>query len=1035
MRKKRLSAQSNPKSKILVVELIMFLIAVFIMVCPKTMAEVPVMDPAIETKTITGIVSNEQGIPLPGVNIIEKQTNNGTISDAQGRYTLILKNPNSTLIFSFIGMKSQEVVVKSQTNIDIILVEDRKELEDVIVVGYGQQKKSDLSSSISIVDVKQLSKNAVLPNIATALEGITPGVSVTLSSGAPGAGVNIKVRGPNTFGNNEPLVIIDGAPGSLNDINAGDVESMQVLKDAASAAIYGSRAANGVIIITTKRGKKGEVNVELNSSYSIQFPTNFIPVANAEQYATLDNALHETANLTPFENLMSPSSLGKGTDWQNTFYSPAPISNTYASISGGNDGSTYRISGSFINQKGIAVTSGYKKGVLSFAGQQKKGVFTFGENVGYTQFYQRNIVDWLVQGLLVAQPIIPIYDSANDGGYGGVPSYYPTQGYNAYGLSKLSENKANNGNLNADVYVQFELLKHFTYKLNVGFKNWNGHGYNYTPTYYMSTNVYNNYASLSESRSESTHWLVENTLMYNNKFGKNSINGVVGYTFEEDRFRSLSGAVKGFPNNQMRVIDANTGYSIDAGGSAYQWDMLSMLARLIYNHDDRYYLTANVRRDGSSRFGSTNRFGVFPSASIAWRISNESFFEPLKSTISNLKLRGSYGVLGNQPGGNYQYIPQVGYNTKLGYLFGENYISGAAIGGYTNPGIKWESTTSLNGGLDMDLFQNLSLTGDYFVNKTDNLLLNVPIPPSTGGGSPLVNTGKVENKGFEMNVTYNSPVSNNGFQYRITGNISTVSNKVIQLGYLGQTIYGTAPTRAATGAVTAAREGYPIGAFFLKQSVGLFQNQEEVDNWTDKDGNLLQPNAQPGDVKYLDENGDGVINNSDAVYSGSPFPKFSYGLNFNASYKQFDLTLFLQGTYGNKMFDANTWRINRGSDDYNFSTDLLNAWTPDNKNTDVPRLTFNDPNHNQDPSTRFLFDASFLRVKMVQFGYSLPRVIVEKIGMDELRFYVSATNLLTFTKYPGYDPSYTSNGLLNAGLDQSVYPLAKIVSCGLSIRF
>ncbi len=328
------------------------------------------------------------------------------------------------------------------------------------------------------------------------------------------------------------------------------------------------------------------------------------------------------------------------------------------------------------------------------------------------------------------------------------------------------------------------------------------------------------------------------------------------------------------------------------------------------------------------------------------------------------------------------------------------------------------------------------LSADYFVDKTENVLLNVPVPPSTGtSAAPLVNTGKLQNKGFEFSLTYNSPQYDNNFNYSITGNISTVSNKVVKLGYAGQIIYGSAPHRASTGGVTVAQVGYPIGAFFLKQAEGLFQSQAEINNYKNKQGQLIQPNAKPGDVKYKDVNGDGMISNADVAYSGSPFPKFSYGLNFSANYKNFDFTLFLQGTYGNKMFDTNTWITNRGTLDYNFNTDLLNAWTPNNTNTNVPRLTFNDPNHNSDPSTRFLYDASYLRFKTVQLGYTLPKGLLGQLGVSRLRVFVNANNLLTISKYPGYDPSYSGDGLLNRGLDQGLYPVARTINGGIDINF
>lgn len=982
-----------------------------------------------------GKVVDSKGEPLIGVTIIVQNGNKtltGAVSDIDGNF-IINAPASSSLQFSYIGYKPQTVMIKNA--ITIKLVEDTQSLEEVVVVGYGQQKKNDLSSSISVVDVNQIKAGSVLPNVANALEGTTPGVSVTTSSGAPGAGVNIRIRGISSFSDSDPLVIIDGTPGNLNDVNSGDIESLQVLKDAASAAIYGSRAANGVIIVTTKKGKSGKVNVEFNTSLSMQMPGKKIDIANAEEYAILNNSSRQAAGKPIYDFLAEPTSLGKGTDFQDEFYDVAPLVNTYLSISGGNDNSTYRLSGSFIDQKGIAITSKYQKFVLSYAGQQKKGAFTFGENIGFTKFKKNTIPEWLVQGLLVAQPIIPLYDPANDCGFGGAPSEIANQGTNVYGLAKLVDNYNINSNLNFSVYAQVNFLKDFNYKINIGYKNWWGHSYNYTPSYYMSTNVQKERATLSETRSETAHLIVENTLMYKKEVAGHTFDALLGYTFERDKARDLGGSAEGFPNNWIRVIDASTKYGINANGGAGEWDMISILARFLYNYKSKYYLTANVRRDGSSRFAQKNRWGTFPSFSAAWRISSESFFEPIRPVVNDFKIRASYGVLGNQPGSNYAHIATGGYATNLGYLFGNGstFIRGASINGYTDSNIQWERTKSTNVGFDANLLDCVSLTANYFYNKTDKLLMGVPIAPSIGGGSPITNTGKMSNKGFEFNATYHS-VSSSNFQYSVSANISTVSNKVLKMGTTGETLYG-AKLNSTNQSITGAREGYPIGSFFLKHSIGIFQSQEEIDNYKDKDGKLIQPNAAPGDIKYLDSNNDGVINGSDAIYSGSPFPDFSYGLNFSGSYKNFDFTLFLQGTYGNKMFDANTHRLHNSTTDFNLSRDLLNAWAPDNMNTNIPRLILTDPNHNTDPSTRFLDDASYLRVKTIQVGYNFPIALIKKIGLNSLRVYVSANNLLTITGYDGYDPSYTASGLLDAGLDQSIYPLAKTVTCGFTVHF
>lgn len=999
---------------------------------------------------VSGVVKDATtGGTLPGVNVLIKGTSQGTATDMNGKYSLTVPDAQDTLIFSYIGYESKVVPINGQQSIDVSLISQAIKGQEMVVVGYGVQKRSDLSSSIASVSTQQLQTNSVLPNAASALQGTTAGVSVTPSSGAPGAAINIRVRGSNTFGDNQPLVIIDGAPGSLNDVNPSDIQSIQVLKDAAAAAIYGSRAANGVVIVTTKKGHSGKVNVEVKTSYGTQSPQKFIPVANAQQYAQIDNALHNASGAPVFPQLANPSSLGKGTDWQRAIFNSAPLWNAYMAVSGGDQNSTYRLSGSFNKQNGIATDTWYRKSVLHYNGQQNVGVLTFGESIGWTNEDQRTMPyggdkEMILQTIL-AQPIIPVYDSTNTGGYGGAPDWLGTQAYNPVGLEKMLNNTNHNDNFATDVYGQLTFLKHFSYKLNASLTVWNGFSKDYQPSWQMSSQRFNLRASLNETRARRNHWLIENTLHYNQQFGQQNISALVGLTAEEDHYRSTGAYMEGFPNNSLEVISAGTGYLQTASGNDYRWDLYSLLGRINYSFADKYYLTANVRRDGSSRFGSANQYGIFPSASVAWRISNESFFTPLKKYIDNFKFRASYGVLGNQPyvsgdqqTTDYAYISTIDYNPYLGYIFGQdsNFIPGATIQAFANSDVKWETTKDLDLGFDMDLLNNVSLTADYYLDKTDNVLLRVPIPPSTGASSPpLVNTGKLQNQGIEVSLSYQSPTYNDDFNFNVSGNISSVRNKVLQLGYEGQVIYGTAPHRAATNPVTAAQVGYPIGAFFLMQADGLFQSQAEINNYKNSKGQLLQPNAKPGDVKYLDVNGDGIINTSDVAYSGSPFPKFSYGLNLSANYKHFDFTLFIQGTYGNKMFDANTWITNRGTNDYNFNTDMLNAWTPSNTNTNVPRLTYDDPNHNSNPSTRFLYDASYLRFRTVQIGYNLPHDILNNLGISKVRVYVNAQNLWTLTSYPGYNPSYTGNGLLDRGLDQALYPISRNFTAGIDINF
>ncbi len=989
---------------------------------------------------IKGTVKSSDGSAVVGATIGIKGTSSGTTTDVNGNFSLDIQNPNATLIISSVGFSEKTVSVNGRAQINIVLQQSVVTLNNLVVIGYGTQKKSDLSSAIASVNVKQLQTNAVLPNAAAALEGAIPGVSITTSDGAPGAGLNIHVRGTSTFGDTQPLVIIDGAPGDMNNLNPADIASIQVLKDAAAAAIYGSRAANGVVIVTTKKGKTGKVNIDANLSYGFQTPEKSIPLTNAEQYATIDNALHKTAGLPIFPALADPSSLGEGTDWQKVIYGNAPIMSAYLGVSGGSEHATYRVSGAYDDQEGIAKATWYKKALFHFNGQQEHGPVTFGESVSWTNSNQRTLPGGgdkdFTQEVLEAQPIMPVYDSANEGGYGGAPSWLSTQSYNPLALLELQDNTTQTSDLNTDFFGEVHFLRGFTYRLNTGYRMINGFSSAYLPTYYTSTQRQNIHASLNENRWTEVHYLIENTLNYQRIFGKNNISALAGFTTEQDQTRNTSASAQGFPNNSLRVLGATTGYSTGVGGGESQWDMVSFLGRILYSYADKYYLTANIRRDGSSEFGEANRYGVFPSASAAWRISSEPFFQSLTTTFQNLKLRASYGVLGNQPGKDYAYIPTVTYSPSIGYPFGGGFQSGAAIEAFANPDIKWETTKDIDVGLDADFLTFLSVTLDYYVDNTSNVLLPVPIPPSTGTSTPpVINTGELQNKGFEAEIAFKPEHKEHGFNYTVSLHFSTIKNTVEKLGFANEIIYGDLPQRASTNPVTAAQVGYPMGGFFLKKADGLFQSEAEVQAWKNSKGQLLQPSAQPGDVRYIDVNGDGVIDGSDVVYAGSPFPKLAYGANFSASYGNFDFSLFIQGTYGNKMFDTNTWLLSWGTIDYNFSKSLLNAWTPQNTHTNIPALNFNDPNHNADPSTRFLSNASYLRFKTVQIGYTFPKSVVSHAGMSDLRIFISSNNLWTITKYTGYDPSYTGNGLLNRGLDQGQYPVARTFTGGVSVSF
>ena len=988
-------------------------------------------------KKVAGKVTDQSGGSLPGVSVVVKGTTTGVITDGNGTFSLPNIPENATLQFSFVGMKTQDIVVGGKTTINITLEEETVGIEEVVAIGYGTIKKSDLTGAVANIkgaSIKAQGKS----DITSALQGKLAGVTIESAGGNPGSGTRILIRGVGTLGNSAPLYIVDGVPvANINNLSQVDIQSIDVLRDASAAAIYGTRAANGVVLVTTKSGKSGQPIIQLSANYGIQSIAHNIDVLNAEQWANVSNAAHDAAGLSRLDIAKNPSSLGVGTNWQDEIYRSAAVQQYEMLFSGGNESSNYSVSGSYNDQDGIVKTTGYKRYNLRVKSETTKGRLKFGETVLLTDEKTINMAGgWGGQGgnpvgsAAKMIPVFNIYDPTAIGGYAG--AYGPVVNV-ANPLAQLNieniDSKASN--ILANAYAELSIIHGLTYKLNLGYTRNFITNSDYTGRYVVGTLFTHPTNDISINKSQNNLLLLENTLNYTNTFGKHSIQALAGYTYQKNDYTYLLSARTDLPDG-IRNIDGGAGTSTTSGNSV-QSALISVLGRVVYSYDNRYLLTASFRRDGSSRFGSTNRYGNFPSIALGWNISNEKFFEPLSGTLSNLKLRASYGVLGNQEIGDYQYSAAIASNI--------NYVSGAdqqkwfgsIQTSFASPYIKWETTKTSNAGFDAGFLNNkLTVTADYFVKTTDDVLLNQPIPGSAGSASnPVVNAGKLRNNGIEFGLNYSDKIGK--LNYTVFGTVSAVKNKVLELGTGSQQIFGGQPTHHGASS-TLTEAGGPITAFYLIKEQGIFNSQAEVNAYA-KDGKLIQPNAAPGDIKFLDANNDGQINDQDKVFMGSPFPSCEFGFGFNASLHNFDINIFFQGTKGNKIYNGLRQDLESMSLEFNYSSATLNAWTPEN-HSNIPRAVINDPNFNDRTSSRFLEDGSYLRMKTLQIGYSLNDALNKRLKITSLRVYVSADNLFTMTKYTGFNPDIGRTGsIFDRGVDfgHVAYPLARTFSVGLQL--
>jgi TonB-linked SusC/RagA family outer membrane protein len=1011
------------------------------------------------TIPVSGKVIDEKGLPIPGATVLEKGTTNGVTTNIDGSFKLNVSSSNSVLVVAFIGYASQEVPASSQMPITVTLVEDVKGINEVVVVGYGTQKKSVTTGSISGVAAKDFANQSVV-NIAQVLQGRTSGLTITTNDGQPGDGSTVRVRGITTFNNNDPLWVVDGVVvdnGGIGYLNQQDIESIEVLKDAASQAIYGTRAAAGVILVTTKKGKSGRMQINYSGYFGTSAPARKLDLLNATEYATLRNeSLAAAGKPILFTN---PSSLGTGTDWQSLiFNNSAKEQDHELSISGGNEKSTYYTSFGYLDQNGIVASpiSKYKR--INFRTNEtykpSKWV-NFGENIGYT--YNKSIGLGNTNSVfggplssainldpttpsLVTDPTAasaPVYANnpnvvRNAQGYPyGISPYVGQEITNplAYTQTRLG-NYSWAHNIVGNAYVEVAPIQGLSIKSTVGTKMAFYGDESFTPLYYLNASSVSSQNNYNRDQTRLFNWNIENTASYTRSFKKHNVNVLIGQGTYVDGADVKSGVTEfGLPVTNFK--DASLNFNIPAvqrigyGSENEAHHISSLFARLNYDYDERYIIQGVIRRDGSSRFGGNNKYGTFPSVSLGWVPTKEAFW-PQNDVVDFLKLRGGYGVVGNDGIPPDAFLATVGGGRNYSFGTGDTYISGYSPNAPSNPDLKWEQTSQTNVGLDAVLFHDFNLTLEWYKKKTTGILQQPSLPYYIGAiNNPYVNIGDMENTGEEISLSYHKKIGD--VNIGVDGNISHVKNTVTRFapGQLYKDIQGV---QNIQGTVTRSEVGHPWASFYGYDNLGVFQTQSEINSYvSSKTGQMIQPNAKPGDFKWSDLNGDGKIDDNDREFIGNSLPTWQYGLTFTAAYKNFDILIFGQGQAGNKIFQG-LHRLDILT--ANYTKAALGRWTGPGTSTTWPRLTDNDLNNNFEYNSSFyLQSGTYFRIKTLQLGYTLDRNLAQKIGIQKLRIYLTGQNLVTFTKYTGYDPD------ISGSIDQGFYPQARTFIVGLNVGF
>jgi len=977
-----------------------------------------------QSARITGqIVSKDDSKPLRGVTVSVKGTNTATSSNENGEFTIIA-SPNSILVFTSIGYSSLEQVISPGEKMQVQLIPVNKAMQEVVVIGYGTQKKADVTGSVSSVNAKEL-KSLPVPNIGEALQGRATGMQI-VSSGSPGSNVTIRIRGTGTINNSDPLIVIDGIPTDipLNAISQDDIASIDVLKDASATAIYGSRGANGVVVITTKKGSSTKNHLEFSTFVGQQQAASIPTMLTATQFASLHNEMMLNNGQAQNPAYADPTSLGAGTDWLGALFQTAPMQNYSLAYSGGSANSSYYVSGSVFDQQGIVINTSYRRYTVQLNTESK--VFNglkFGNALTLNHDIKEN-GSYDIRNTMAALPTQPIYNP--DGSYTGPvgSSMWYGDVRNPIGTATINKNSTKGYNILGSLYGELTLFKNLKFKSTGGVQASFWDNRTWSPKYnWQPIPQPNSY--LSQGSNRSITWLWDNLLTYDRYFGgDHHLTLLAGSSAQNNRYEYMSGSIQGFASDATQQLNNGT-LTPTIGGNASEWALLSFFGRGNYSYKDKYLLTATVRRDGSSRFGENNRYGTFPSASLAWRVSKEKFFNI--DFINDLKFRAGYGVTGNQNIGNYSFASVL---QTVQYSFNGTPVNAIVPLAIPNPNVKWEQVKQANIGLDATVLNNrVNVAVDAYLKNTDGMLVPMSVPISTGYSDivvPSINAGKVENKGIEFAI--NSENLKGNLEWNTNFNISYNRNKVVSLNS-GTPLYSG--SIGLNQNLQIQSPGHPVNSFYGFVTNGIFQTQAEVDKYA-----VQVPGSDPnnrtsaGDIRFLDLNNDGKIDDNDRTYSGDPNPSYIFAMNNTFTYKGIDLSVFVQGVSDNKIYNANRIWQEGMAVAQNQTTAVLNRWTGKGTSTTMPRAIFNDPNKNTRVSDRFIEDGSYLRIKNVTIGYTLPKALSAKAKLSSARIYLSGQNLFTFTNYTGFDPEVGVNGV-----DLSVYPVTRTISAGLNLNF
>ncbi|MEA5461084.1 TonB-dependent receptor [Arcicella sp. LKC2W] len=992
-----------------------------------------------QQRTITGKVTDENGVILPGVAVLAEGTKIGTSTDGKGLYSISIPSSVTILSYSFVGMQTLKQSVLNRSIINIALTQDNKNLEEVIVVGYGTVRKSDLTGSVGSVKADVITKIATADPVQ-ALQGRVAGVDIVSNSGEPGAGTRIRIRGVGTINNSDPLYVVDGfQTGDISFLAPGDIQSMEILKDASATAIYGSRGANGVVVITTKRGKTGDTKISFESYVGIQKLNKQVELTNASEFATLrleafandGTTLDPASNLSTVLNFVKDGNY-KGTNWLNEIFQTAIVQNYSVNISGGNEKHKYSLTGTHFDQTGIVKNSPLVKSFIRFNNDfQVSKWIDGGLSAAYLiqdkTSYNGAQYGGIIPSSVTTVPLTPAFDPNTN--YWGTPVINGGgSGNPARVVDEYKNNKNYDKLLNVNAFLDFKLTKQLSIRTQYGANIKNSQSKGYFGTYYLAPDDNRTLSTLTDNRRESFGWISSNYATYSNKLGlDHSITAVAGVEIQQSKSDETRITVFDVPNDPSQwYVGSSKNATPRIGSDASDESLLSYFGRFNYNFKNMLLLTGTLRRDGSSRFLPANRWGTFPSFAAAVNLHEFNFMKNL-TAVSQLKLRAGWGQVGNQNAAqNYGYVTKIvpGYAV----IFGDQQVFGAVQTQATNPNIKWETTTSTNIGFDAGLLNNkLSITADYFIKKTSDMIVRAPLPVFAGLATTDVNVGSVENKGFEFALGYNDKIGDLG--YNVNMNFTKITNEVTSLGggtpLAGGVSIGLAPT-------TLTLVGREIATFHGLKTDGIFNSKEELDSHA-----AIQPNAALGDVKFVDINNDGKIDDADRTYLGSATPDFSFGVNLGANYKGFDVSVFVQSVQGTEIVGGLDHWLKSSNGETNSLKSRLDRWTPTNTTSNEPRMTARDPNQNTRFSDRNVYDGSYTRIKNVTLGYTLPSSLLSKIKVSGLRVYVSADNLMTITKYPGFDPevSQLNGSPLALGVDLVSYPQPKSYRVGLNLNF